>query len=178
MGEITYFKHFGPHNTDEVIEIVKKRIGEHDIGTIVVASTSGRTGVKCLTELKNRVSIVVISHQEMHPSHKDRIMELGGKVADKTHLPLHLEGMDEVRETFRTFGQGFKVAVEVILIAADLGLIDLYRDVVGIGGTGTGADTALIVRSTLTKEIFSEDESRKLEIREILAMPLKKKWWG
>lgn len=178
MAEITYFRNYGPQNTDEVIKAVRKRVERNDIGAIVVASTSGTTGVKFLTELKNRVPVVVVSHKEMQSSHKDHIIELGGKAVDKTHLPLHTEGMDDVRETFRTLGQGFKVAVEVILIAADKGLINPYQDVVGIGGTGTGADTALIARATPTKEIFNKNENKKLEIREILAMPLKKKWWG
>ena len=67
--------------------------------------------------------------------------------------------------------------MEVILIAADKGEISLYEDVIGVGGTGKGADTAIIARATTSKEIFTEDESKKLEIREILAMPLKKHWW-
>jgi hypothetical protein len=74
-------------------------------------------------------------------------------------------------------GQGFKVAVEVILIAADKGVIELYKDVIGVGGTGEGSDTAIVARATRTKEMFSADKSKKLEIREVLAMPLKKMWW-
>jgi hypothetical protein len=85
--------------------------------------------------------------------------------------------MDDVRKSFYAFGQGFKVAIEVILIAADKGEISLYEDVIGVGGTGRGTDTAIIARATTSKEIFTEDHSKKLEIREILAMPLKKHWW-
>ena len=40
-----------------------------------------------------------------------------------------------------------------------------------------GADTAIVARSTPTKEIFSRDSSRKLEARDIIVMPLKKEWW-
>jgi hypothetical protein len=85
--------------------------------------------------------------------------------------------MDDVRNSFYSFGQGFKVAVEVILIAADKGEISLYEDVIGVAGTGTGADTAIIARATTSKEIFTADRNKKLEIREILAIPLKKYWW-
>jgi len=46
-----------------------------------------------------------------------------------------------------------------------------------VGGSGKGADTAIVARSTTTKEIFSKDSSKKLEVRDIIAMPLKKKWW-
>jgi len=65
----------------------------------------------------------------------------------------------------------------VILIATDKELVKPYVDVIGVGGTGTGADTAIVARSTRTKEAFGGDRQRKLEIREILAMPLAKKWW-
>lgn len=88
-----------------------------------------------------------------------------------------MKGMDGVRESFRAFGQGFKVAVEVILIASDKGQVNLYEDVIGVGGTAKGSDTAIIARTTRSEEMFGKDEKKKLEIREVLAMPLKKKWW-
>ncbi len=171
---ITYFAEYGSQNTEKVIETVKNRVD--NVKTVVVASTSGETGVAFLKQLKD-ADVIVVSHKEMQPIYKQQIIELGGKFVDKTHLPLHTEGMDDVRETFRTFGQGFKVAVEVILIAADKGEITLYEDVIGVGGTARGSDTAIIARATTTEEIFAGNTSKKLEIREILAMPLKKKWW-
>jgi hypothetical protein len=85
--------------------------------------------------------------------------------------------MDMVRNSFYTLGQGFKVCVEVILIASDLGAITLGEDVIGVAGTGSGSDTAIVARACRTEDIFSRDGSKKLEIREILAMPLRKKWW-
>lgn len=38
-------------------------------------------------------------------------------------LPLHKRGMDKIRNTLYMLGQGFKVAVEVILIAVDKGVL-------------------------------------------------------
>jgi hypothetical protein len=121
-------------------------------------------------------TVVAVSHETMNPAYKRQILESEGKAIDKTHLPLHADGMDDVRNTFYMFGQGFKVAVEVILIAADKDAINCYEDVVGVGGTSRGADTAIIARATPSKEIFARDEDKKLEIREILVMPLKKHW--
>ena len=46
-----------------------------------------------------------------------------------------------------------------------------------MGGSGEGADTAIVARATTTSDIFCRDIKKKLEIREIIAMPLKKKWW-
>ncbi len=174
--KIAYFAEYGPQNTENVIEVVKNRIEKGAINTVVVASTSGETGVTFLKNL-GAAHVIVVSHKEMQSAYKKEITELGGNFVEKTHLPLHAEGMDDVRESFRTFGQGFKVAVEVILIAADKGEISLYEDIIGVGGTGRGSDTAIIARATTSEEVFSKDETKKLEIREILAMPLKKKWW-
>jgi len=175
--EIAYFAEHGPQHTEDVIETVKKRLEKGDVTTVVVASTSGETGVTFSEKLEPSAHVIVVSHKEMQSMYKQQITELGGKFVEKTHLPLHTEGKDEVRETFRMFGQGFKVAVEVILIAADKKEVNLYEDIIGVGGTGKGSDTAIIARATTTEEIFTKDESKKLEIREILTMPLKKKWW-
>ncbi|MGQ9781233.1 MAG: hypothetical protein ACUVQ8_03105 [Nitrososphaeria archaeon] len=172
-----YFSEPGPQNTNDVIKAVAKRLGDGDINTVVVASTSGRTGVKFAEALKGKAKVVVISHEMMEPELKQNIIKHGGVAVDKTHLPLHERGMDKIRNAFYALGQGFKVAVEVILIASDKGLVKPYRDVMGVAGSGEGSDTAIVARATGTKEIFSEDPARKLEVREITAMPLKKKWW-
>ena len=174
---VEYFTDPGSQNTEKVIEAVKNRIISGGVKTIVVASSSGETGVKFAGELKGVATVIAVSHGEMNPIHKRQITEYGGKPIDQTHLALHAKGMDDVRRSFYTFGQGFKVAVEVILIAADKGEINLYEDVIGVGGTGSGADTAIMARATPSKEIFTNNERKKLEIREILAMPRKKYWW-
>jgi len=175
--KVEYFTNPGLKNTEKVIESIKNRIRDGGVRTVVVASTSGETGVKFAKALKGVAAVVAISHEKMNPTYRQQIIECEGKALDKTHLPLHADGMDDVRKSFYTLGQGFKVAVEVILIAADKGAINLYEDVIGVGGTGNGSDTAIVARATTSKEIFDRDEDKKLEIREILAMPLEKYWW-
>jgi hypothetical protein len=172
-----YFAEPGPENTDEVIKAVAKRIEEGDIKIVVVASTSGRTGLKFAEALKGKAKVVAISHEKMEPELKEKIVKLGGIAEDETHLPFHKKGMDDVRNAFYSLGQGFKVAIEVILIAADKKLIEPYKDVIGVAGSEEGSDTAIVARATISKEIFSRDSTKKLEVREIVAMPLKKKWW-
>ena len=39
-----------------------------------------------------------------------------------------------MRDTFYTFGQGFKVAVEVVLMAVAGGFLTPCKDVIGVGG--------------------------------------------
>lgn len=172
-----YFTQPGPRDTNNVIKAVAQRIKEGDINTVVVASTSGNTGLKFAKTLKGKAYVVAVSHEKMNPKFKEEIVKLGGVAVDNTHLPLHGRGMDRVRDSFYTLGQGFKVAVEVILIAADKDLVKRYENVIGVGGSGEGADTAIVARATPTGEIFSSSKSRRLEVREIIAMPLRKKWW-
>lgn len=45
-GRIRYFLKPGPRNTNEVIKAVIERVESGNIDSIVVASTSGRTGLK------------------------------------------------------------------------------------------------------------------------------------
>ena len=173
----TYFAEPGPGNTDDVIDAVSRRVEKDHVETVVVASTSGNTGAKFVEALKGKAEVIAVSHEKMSPKLKEKITKLGGVAVDGTHLPLHTKGMDDVRNTLYVLGQGFKVAVEVILIAVDKGVLKPYRDVIGVAGTGEGADTAIVARATSTKEAFSGPSSKKLEVREVIAMPLKKEWW-
>ncbi len=172
-----YFMKYGSQNTNAVLEAVYRRAGEGDLKTVVVASTSGRTGAKFAEALKGKADVIVVSYEEMSRNFKRRIAELGGVVVEKAHLPLHKRGMDKVRNAFYTLGQGFKVAVEAVLIAADKKLIKTRAVVIGVGGTRRGADTAIVVKAVSTKDMLGPDLDKRLEIREIIAMPLKKKWW-
>jgi len=70
-----------------------------------------------------------------------------------------------VRETLYRFCQGMKVAVEVALMAADAGIIDTSREVISVGGTSEGADTAIVLKPAFPRKF------KELEIREILAKP-------
>jgi len=58
-----------------------------------------------------------------------------------------------------------KVCVEIVLMAADAGLIGIDKDVIAIAGTGRGADTAVLVRPASTSDFFN------LKIKEIIAKP-------
>lgn len=172
-----YFDKPGSEQTSDVLSAVERRLKEGDVKTVVLASTSGATGVSFARVLKGKAELVVISHEVISSKNKAEIEGLGGKAYDRTHLPLHGEGMDNIRKSFYSLGQGFKVAVEVVLIAADKGVIKPYIDVIGVGGTGRGSDTAIVTRASTTKEALGDNRDRKLEIREVLAMPLQKKWW-
>lgn len=74
----TYFAKPGPANTKDVIDAVADRVKEGGIKTVVVASTSGSTGVKFASAFKGKVKVLAVSHEKMDPKLKDRIVKLGG----------------------------------------------------------------------------------------------------
>ncbi|GAJ14052.1 unnamed protein product, partial [marine sediment metagenome] len=72
-----------------------------------------------------------------------------------------------IRDTLYRFGQGMKVCVEIVLMAADAGLIPMDREIMAIAGTDEGADTCIVVKPAYPSKFFD------LEIREIVAKPRK-----
>ncbi|MFQ6095459.1 MAG: hypothetical protein ACE5NN_04885, partial [Candidatus Bathyarchaeia archaeon] len=70
-----------------------------------------------------------------------------------------------VAQTFYRFCQGMKVCVEVVLMAADAGLIPVDREVIAIAGTDEGADTAIVVKPSYPRKFLD------LKINEIIAKP-------
>jgi hypothetical protein len=69
-------------------------------------------------------------------------------------------------DTLKIFGQGAKVAVEVSIMAADAGALS-GRDVIAIGGSSKGADTALVIKPAHQSSFFD------LRVREIVCKPRK-----
>ena len=179
-----YFPEPGSANTEKTLAIAKKRAEQLGIKTIVVASTSGETGVKAVKVFAN-YKVVVVTHaagfpapdvQELTQQNRARILEKGGIVLTATHAfggvgravrrRFNTYQVDEIMaQTLRVFGQGAKVACEIVLMAADAGLISTAEEVVSIGGTGSGADTALVIKPAHTHDFF------ELKVREVVCKP-------
>jgi len=68
------------------------------------------------------------------------------------------------RKALKLFGQGTKVAVEVTIMAADAGTVT-GQDIIAIGGSSKGADTALVVKPANQSNLFD------LRIRKIVCKP-------
>ena len=56
-----YFPKSGSENTEETLALAKRRAEELGIRTIVVASTSGETGVKAVKTFAN-YKVVIVTH--------------------------------------------------------------------------------------------------------------------
>jgi len=68
----------------------------------------------------------------------------------------------------KLFGRGFKVAVEVAVMAADSGAISMQHDIIALGGSSRGADVACVIKPAHSNDFFS------LQVQEIIAMPQEK----
>ena len=179
-----YFQAPGEQNTESVLELVKGYAQAEGIKDIVVASTTGETGAKA-SRLFRGFNVVVVSHHvgfqepgvwEMEEDNRKKILENGAKILTATHALSGVERairknfgtimpLELIAHTLRLFGEGAKVCVEITIMAADAGLIPVDRDVIAIGGTGRGADTALVIKPATASSFFD------LEIRETIARP-------
>lgn len=182
--EILYFESPGEENTDETLEVAKKRAEELGIRDVVVASTRGETGVKAVKVFKD-YNVVVVPHvtgyqgpgdQELTEENWEEIEESGGKIVVSAHA---FSGVDVaiykkwntmypagiIAQTLRMFGQGMKVVVEIAAMAMDAGAIPADEDVLVIAGSHRGADTAVVMRPANSRNLFD------IVVKEIVAKP-------
>jgi hypothetical protein len=173
-----------PETTRLTLERAARRGEELDIRSIVLASTSGRTGLMAAPLFKGR-NLVVVTHsagfaepdvQEMAPESRERLEAAGARVLTCQHAfggvgravrkKWGTYELDElIAMTLRVFGQGAKVAIEIALMAADAGLISTCEPCLSLGGTGEGADTALLLKPANAQTFFG------LRVLEILVKP-------
>ena len=176
-GKIWYFDEPGSESTESVIQIVSEKISETGIKTVVIASSSGKTAIQFAKVLKGKVKLIAVSWKKILPEDISELNKLGVTICNfENYLPLQEKGLAKM--AFYTFGQGMKVCVEVVLIAVDKNIITSGQEVIAVAGTGSGSDSAGIIKATSTADMFGPDIDKRLEIREILAMPTKKKWWN
>lgn len=181
----TLYETPGRKNTENTLKVLKDGVGKYFVKQAVVASTYGDTGLAAARMLKGKdVRLVVVTHNvgfkepgatEMTPEIRQEIESLGAKICTGT-MPFRNIGtairekqnysqQDLIANTLRLFGQGMKVCVEIVLMAADAGLIT-PDDVLALAGTGRGADTVALLSPQSSNKLFD------LKVREILAKPI------
>jgi hypothetical protein len=185
IREVVYFEKAGPQYTDHCLQIVKKLV-QAGHRYVVVASTTGDTGLKAAEMLKGlNAHLVVVTHsagfQKPHTNELDSekaksIRAAGAQIYTGTILTHSLEtGLAQrhsgiyptilIAETLRRFGHGVKVGCEIVMEACDSGLIPEGEEVIAVGGTGRGADSVILARSATSKRFLD------LKVLEILAKP-------
>jgi hypothetical protein len=178
-----YFQNKGPENTDTTLELAGRRARDLDIGTLVVATTTGRTAYRAL-ELCQGVKLVAVSYHagfrepfelSIERETVEDLRSKGVPVVCATHA---LSGVERgiakkhpgvypvllVADVLRMFGQGIKVAIEVAVMAADAGHLTGDR-IVACGGSSRGCDTAVVLTPACMNDFFD------MKIHEIICKP-------
>jgi hypothetical protein len=178
--KITYFDDGGKQHTDAALKIAKEYADKNNIGSIVVASTTGFTAKKAAEAFKGK-NLVVVTHVhgfreqnkiEFPEETREQLEAKGVKVLTTTHGMGGVNWLVErsiggiIADTLRMFSQGVKVAVEIAASAADAGLVRTDEDIVAVAGTGKGADTVLVIRPENSHRLFD------MKVRKVLAMPI------
>jgi len=180
------FEKRGPANTDATLAIAVERALALSIKQIIVASSHGGTAKKaqalCAPHGIKAIA-VSLGHSfadqgwPMTPEETQSLHELGVVTVTGIHALGDNVGTafaakysgyptaQVVRDTLYRFGQGMKVAVEDILMAAEAGVVDMNAEVVSVAGSSTGADTAIVCKPAYARTFHD------LEIREVLAKP-------
>ncbi len=178
-----YFDKPGKTNTEETLKLAFDRGKELGLNEVVVASTKGDTAYDALEIFTGFRITIVTYHSGFKKPFKTELPDevrkdlegKGARVVSSTHA---LSGLERsiakkhsgiypvllIADTLRLFGQGVKVAVEVSIMAADAGALT-GNDIISVGGTSRGADSALVLKPANQSDLFD------MRIREIICKP-------
>ncbi len=184
--KIVYFEKTGKENTGACLEVVKDALIEGKYRHVVVASTTGSSGLLFSETFKNSsLNVIVVTHSagfkgpntfEMSGEAVEKIRATGAKIYTGTILTHSIETSLNAKfsggypamiiaQALRRFGEGPKVCCEIVMMAADAGLIPEGEEVIAVAGTGYGSDTVMVLRSAASKRFM------ELKVLEILAKP-------
>lgn len=178
-----HFDQAGKTNTRQTLALARDRAKALGIKEVVVASTHGDTAYQAI-ELFEGFNVVVVTYHNgfkepfktvMKEAVRADLESKGARVVGATHA---LSGVERslfkkygggfpvllIADTLRLFGQGIKVAVEISIMASDAGALS-GEDIVAIGGSGRGADAALVLKPANQSDLFD------MRIREVICKP-------
>jgi hypothetical protein len=183
-----YFDSPGPENTGETVKIAVQEAVERQIQCIVVASNTGAT-IKTLIEERRQQDyggkLICVTHvygfmeggkNELSEEDRALLEKQGVRFCTAAHslsgaeraLSNKFQGVypvEIIAHTLRMMGQGTKVCVEIAVMALDAGLVPYGKPVIALGGSGKGADTAVILTPGYSSSVLDT------KIHEILCKP-------
>lgn len=181
---IVYFEEAGEANTDETLRLTAEEAKLRGINKVVLASTRGETARLAAARFAGTgVQLVVVPHQygftqsqRFPPGLVEELEHHGHRVHFGTML-FHTDGFygsgtpEAMAMILRTICQGMKVCVEIVLMAADGGLVERGEEVIAVSGTAQGADTAVVAIATTSTALH------ELHVTEIICKPLQTRSW-
>ena len=185
---IVYLDKPGTKECPACLKAAAERAAELKVGHAVVATSSGRTALelaKALRTAGSKATVVGVGYAANFAAKWGKLEKrftapaekLGAVFIGGTHALGGVNGAvrdkfgncatpgNLIAATYYTFGQGMKVAVEVALMAADQGAVPTDGEILALGGTGEGADTAVVLTPACSQDFF------KLRIHEVVCMP-------
>ena len=183
-----YFDLTGPELTGKSAEIAVNAAVAKNISHIVAASNTGDTIFAILKEKEKqgyKGKIICVPHvygfrengkNELSDENRKKLEDQGVGICIAAHalsggersLSRKFQGVypvEMIAHTLRMFGQGTKVCVEIGAMALDAGHIPWGEPIIAMGGTGRGADTAILLTPSYTHGIL------ETKIHEILCKP-------
>lgn len=184
--KVFYFREKGPVNTDKTLDIALACCEKRKIGKIVVASSTGKTAMRCREKAGPSLEIIAVTYgagsrfrDEVAEFNRNRdaLSQGGVRIVRGLHalsgterafenryktgfIPLNI-----VADTLRMFSQGVKVCVEITVMAAEHGFVTPNEEVVAVAGSGHGADTSLVLLPAYGANLF------ETKIMALLCMP-------
>jgi hypothetical protein len=183
---IFYFDRKGPVNTNRTLEIALACCKEREIKKIVIASSTGETALKLYEKAGDSVEIISVTYcagsrfreeVEGFEKNRDSLIAKDIRIVRGLHALSGLERgfesryksgfipLNLVSDTLRMFSQGAKVCVEISVMAAEHGFITPDKDIIAVGGSGKGADTAMVIKPAFAANFFDT------KIKAVLCMP-------
>ncbi len=179
--KIVYFEQGGKPNTTETLKLALERAKARGIRKLLLASTRGDTAKELAPMLKGTgIKMVVVPHQygfgpegrQRFPAELVKELEKQGHEVYFGTMLFHTDGFygtnapTVMANLLRTLCQGMKVVVEITLMAANGGRVEIGEQCVVVTGTGQGADTAVVAVASTTSRLGD------LHITEIICKPL------
>ncbi|WP_105204483.1 pyruvate kinase alpha/beta domain-containing protein [Neobittarella massiliensis] len=176
------FTKMGKAGTEETARIAIQTAKERGIRHIVIASSTGYTA-QYFKNCGVQVTVVTLAYGSRKPGQnvmdetvRQQLKDDGFAVCTAAHalsagersISTDAGGMyplELIAHTLYMLSQGAKVCVECAAMALDGGYIPYGEDIVAVGGTGHGADTAVVLRPGYSKTIL------KSSIKDVLCLP-------
>ena len=180
------FDESGEEHTEETLEVARDRALELGIQSVVFATSTGKTALKAAATFENSgaellgVTLHAGTWDKYAAPDPEMVQEAEAKGVEfltATHTLMGHVGSairekfggippaELIAHTYYSFSQGMKVAVEIALMAADAGSLEGEEEIISVAGSGSGADTAIVLAPAYSTSFFD------LNICEILAMP-------
>ena len=184
---ITYFEQKGPENTADTLKLAVEAARKENINNIILATTTGETAKMMADEIGHEgLAITVVTHafgqkeagiNPMPAQVRTYLKEKGFQICTAAHALSGAERclsstfggvypVEMIAHTLRMLGQGTKVCVEISAMTADAGYVVSGEPVIAVGGSASGADTAIILRPEVSSRIL------KTKIDKVICKPM------